>query len=91
MSLVMVSVSLSVKPQGTQAEPHRTARPAVLAGLTCAISLAGAEGARRGPVRPLHEPQMKGPRHRRLSCLYGHLRQPAPTCARQRHDASRRH
>jgi len=84
VSLVMVSVSVSVKLQGTQAERRRTARPAVLAGMTCAISLTSPEAARRGPVRPLHEPQMKGPRHRRLSCLYDHARPPAPASARQR-------
>ena len=52
MSLVMVSVSVSVKLQGTQAEPRRTARSAGLAGLTCAISLAGAEEARFDARQP---------------------------------------
>ena len=58
---VSVSVSVSMKLQGTHAESRRTARPAVLAGLACAVSLAGAEGAR---FDPLQAPQMKGPRHR---------------------------
>jgi len=64
VSLVMVSVSVSVKLQGTQSEPRRTARPVGLAGLTCAISLAGAEEAR---FDARQTPQMKGPRHRRVS------------------------
>jgi len=85
VSRVTVSVSVSVKLQGTQAESHRTARPAVLASLTCAISLAGAEGAR---FDARQAPQMKGPRHRRLPCLYDHLRQPAPACDTVRQGAT---
>ena len=87
MSLVMVSLSVSVKLQGTRAEPRRTT-PASRARWPDLCDQLG--GRRKGPIRRSQAPQMKGPRHRRLSCLYDHSRQPAPACDTVRQGATDR-
>jgi hypothetical protein len=87
VSLVMVSVSVSVKLRVTQAERRRTA-PARRARWPDLRDQFG--GRPRDPIRRQQAPQMKGPRHRRLSCRYDHARPPAPASDTMRQGATDR-